>query len=89
MIIAKIADSMTVLVDKAIAKFNKMNFADVRSFSAQLILSLLTLDLKFKLKMFVLTLQNFINDVIIEASWINSTNSCHRSRGNLCQIYSP
>jgi hypothetical protein len=89
MIIAKIADSMTVLVDKAIAKFNKMNFADVRSFSAQFILSLLTPDLKFKLKMFVLTLLNFINDVIIEASWINSTNSCRRSRGNLFQIYSP
>ena len=84
--IAKIADSMSVLVDKAIAKFNNMNFADVRSFSAQLILSLHT---QFKLKMFVLTLLNFINDVIIEASWINSTNSYRRSRGNLCQIYSP
>jgi hypothetical protein len=32
--IARISDSMTVLVDKAIAQFNKMNFADVRNFSA-------------------------------------------------------
>jgi hypothetical protein len=74
---------------KLLQNLIKMNFADVRSFSAQLILSLHTPDLKFKLKMFVLTLLSFINDVILEASWINSANSCYRSKGNLCQIYSP
>ena len=71
---------------KLLQNLIKMNFADVRSFSAQLILSLHT---QFKLKMFVLTLLNCINDVIIEARWIKSKSSCHRSRGNLCQIYSP
>ena len=71
---------MAGLVDKAIAKCNKNELCR-RGNLFNTAYCHYTLLSEIQIKMFVLTLLNFISDVTIdhdgEARWINSTDSCH------------